>query len=47
METLRADVLRRLALAWPQNLVQWEAREKSVTDADGVYAPRPFLPHPV
>ncbi|KAJ3537834.1 hypothetical protein NM688_g6614 [Phlebia brevispora] len=44
---LRTDVLHRLTLAWPRSLTQWELREKSVTGTDGVYAPRPFLPHPI
>ncbi|PSS37870.1 hypothetical protein PHLCEN_2v338 [Hermanssonia centrifuga] len=47
VESIRADVLQRLLLSWPLNLSQWEAREKSVTNVDGVYAPRPVLPHPI
>lgn len=46
VEGLRAEVLRRLYLSWPRILPQWEARERHVTDADGVYAPRPSIPHP-
>ncbi|KAI0081861.1 hypothetical protein K474DRAFT_1586594 [Panus rudis PR-1116 ss-1] len=44
--TLRAEVLRRLGMSWPRTLAQWEAREKKATNADGVYVPRPSLPHP-
>ena len=46
VDALRSDVLRRLMLAWPRTLSQWEVREKSVIDADSVYAPRSLLPHP-
>ncbi|KAK7692666.1 hypothetical protein QCA50_004299 [Cerrena zonata] len=46
VNALREEVLRRLSLSWPSNLVQWESRERRVTDANGVYAPRPTIPHP-
>ena len=47
VETLRETVLRTLSLSWPSTLQLWEVREKAVTTIDGVYVPRPGLPHPL
>ncbi|TBU29539.1 hypothetical protein BD311DRAFT_660896 [Dichomitus squalens] len=47
VETLRESALRTLSLSWPETLPVWEVREKAVTSVDGVYAPRPGLPHPL
>ena len=47
VEALRSDVLRRLMLAWPRTLTQWEVREKSATNTEGLYAPCTTLPHPM
>ncbi|KAF8552514.1 hypothetical protein OG21DRAFT_1415990 [Imleria badia] len=44
---IRHDILRVLSASWPTTLSQWEAREHAVTTPDGVYSPRPSLPHPV
>ncbi|KAG9316486.1 hypothetical protein JVU11DRAFT_2524 [Chiua virens] len=44
---IRHDILRVLSNSWPTNLSQWQAREYTVTSPDGVYSPRPSLPHPV
>ena len=44
---LREVALRNLSLSWPTTLIMWEAREKAATTLDGVYAPRPVLPHPL
>lgn len=44
---IRHDILRVLSFSWPTTLSQWESREHSVTTPDGVYSPRPSLPHPV
>ena len=44
MNALREEILRRLSLSWPHTLIQWESRERRVTDASGVYAPRPSIP---
>lgn len=46
VNSLREEILRRLGLSWPRTLIQWEIRERRVTDATGVYAPRPSIPHP-
>lgn len=46
INSLREEILRRLGLSWPRTLVQWESRERRATDASGVYAPRPSIPHP-
>lgn len=47
VETLRETALRTLSLSWPSTLQLWEVREKAVTTIDGVYVPRPGLPHPL
>ncbi|EMD37483.1 hypothetical protein CERSUDRAFT_154136 [Gelatoporia subvermispora B] len=47
VEELRKEAIRILCLSWPTSLANWETREKSVTSADGLYAPRPSLPHPI
>lgn len=47
IENLRDELLRRLGQSWPTTLAQWEIREKSVVNEEGVYAPRPKLPHPM
>ncbi|KAL6310486.1 hypothetical protein BKA93DRAFT_19223 [Sparassis latifolia] len=47
IEDLRKEVLRTLLMSWPTTLPLWELREKAVTNADGMYAPRPNLPHPI
>ena len=44
---IRHDILRVLSNSWPTSLSHWESRECSVTSPDGVYSPRPSLPHPV
>lgn len=44
---IRSDILRVLSTSWPTKLPQWESRECSVTTSDGIYSPRPSLPHPV
>ena len=44
---IRHDILRVLSTSWPTNLALWESRECSVTSPDGIYSPRPSLPHPV
>ncbi|KAF9244858.1 hypothetical protein BU15DRAFT_41596 [Melanogaster broomeanus] len=41
------DILRVLSTFWPTTLAQWDSRECSVTSPDGVYSPRPSLPHPI
>ncbi|KAH8083801.1 hypothetical protein BXZ70DRAFT_900556 [Cristinia sonorae] len=47
VNNLRSEIIRRLSQGWPATLAQWEVREKSVVNKDGVYAPRPKLPHPI
>ncbi|KAH9949635.1 hypothetical protein B0H21DRAFT_727749 [Amylocystis lapponica] len=47
VEGLRREVIRVLAVSWPATLLQWELREKKATNSDGVYSPRPTLPHPI
>ncbi|KAM5533314.1 hypothetical protein V8D89_012988 [Ganoderma adspersum] len=47
VETLRETALRTLSLSWPSTLQLWEVREKAATTIDGVYVPRPGLPHPL
>ncbi len=44
---LRDTAVRTLSLSWPTTLDLWELREKAVTSAEGMYAPRPLLPHPM
>lgn len=44
---LRDTAIRNLSLSWPMTLDLWELREKAVTTAEGMYAPRPLLPHPM
>ncbi|KAI0702942.1 hypothetical protein C8T65DRAFT_578972 [Cerioporus squamosus] len=47
VDALRDVIMRNLSLSWPTTLQMWEARERAATSADGVYAPRPVLPHPL
>ncbi|OCH93111.1 hypothetical protein OBBRIDRAFT_372191 [Obba rivulosa] len=47
VEELRKEAIRVLSRSWPTTLPLWEIREKSVTSADGLYNPRPSLPHPL
>ncbi|OBZ68175.1 Meiotic recombination protein SPO11 [Grifola frondosa] len=47
VDTLRKEALHGLALSWPSTLLLWELREKNATNSDGLYAPRPALPHPI
>ncbi|KAH9942297.1 uncharacterized protein BXZ73DRAFT_41159 [Epithele typhae] len=47
VEVLRENAMRCLSLSWPTTLQLWECREKAATTVDGVYAPRPILPHPI
>ena len=47
VEALRDVALRSLSLSWPTTLAMWEARETAATSPDGLYAPRPILPHPL
>ncbi|RPD63923.1 hypothetical protein L227DRAFT_496363 [Lentinus tigrinus ALCF2SS1-6] len=47
VDALREVTLRNLSLSWPTTLHMWEARERAATSPDGVYAPRPALPHPL
>jgi hypothetical protein len=44
---IRHDILDVLTASWPTTLAQWESRECSVTSPNGVYSPRPSLPHPM
>ncbi|EIW63073.1 uncharacterized protein TRAVEDRAFT_113630 [Trametes versicolor FP-101664 SS1] len=44
---LRETAIRNLSVSWPTTLDLWELREKAATSADGMYAPRPSLPHPI
>ncbi|KIJ18848.1 hypothetical protein PAXINDRAFT_70392 [Paxillus involutus ATCC 200175] len=44
---IRHDILDVLTASWPTTLAQWESRECSVTSPNGVYSPRPSLPHPI
>ena len=46
-DNLRAEIIKQLGQSWPTSLPQWELREKSAVNKDGVYAPRPKLPHPM
>lgn len=47
VDNLRAEIIQRFTQCWPKSLSQWEIREKSAVNEDGVYAPRPKLPHPM
>ena len=47
IESLRTEIIRRLSQSWPAKLDQWEIREKSAVNEEGVYAPCPKLPHPM
>ncbi|GLB45083.1 hypothetical protein LshimejAT787_1901610 [Lyophyllum shimeji] len=44
---LRNDLLRGLSNAWPDNLAQWDVRERNSTSMAGVYEPRKTIPHPI
>ncbi len=47
VETLRETAFRTMSISWPSTLQLWEVREKAVATIDGVYVPRPGLPHPL
>ncbi|THH30930.1 hypothetical protein EUX98_g3251 [Antrodiella citrinella] len=47
VDNLREEIIHRLGQSWPTTLGQWEVREKSAVNEEGVYAPRPKLPHPI
>lgn len=47
VDNLREEIIHRLGQSWPATLSQWEVREKSAVNEEGVYAPRPKLPHPM
>lgn len=47
MHNLRAEVIQKLTQTWPASLPQWEIREKNAVNEEGLYTPRPTLPHPM
>lgn len=47
MHAVAVKALKLLLVSWPVTLAQWESREKDTATIDGVYTPRPGLPHPL
>ncbi len=44
---IRQDLIDGLLADWPDNLIDWDAREARATDLNSVYRPRETFPHPM